>query len=519
MNKMGGIVMQANGVIDRSSSTVARQEITIDTATLKKDLENMIYIYTRIKNSAAAVEGKCDVILKINNSLTSGIEDYYEDMYQLKRLKQDIRDMQNAAREAIERWRTYLEGWIELDEQLANDPYANSPGDYSGAAGGMSDYSSYTPSLGSSSYNGPGLDDYSYSSPDYTSTYKSLSGDNSSPYDFNTSSFNYPNGNYDYLSSLYSSTDGGNNYDFGGGSNGYGDYGNSSLFSSSTYSSGLGNYGNGYGTSTLLSSSSYPYSQSSYGDRFGNYNQGSYNSDGLGGSYGAGSTSGSNFGTMNGKGNSSFNSLAGLGSGLKATISKGASKLAQSLPVGGLKGSDLLSAGTIAGLGLTAGGGALAGGLLLDSKYKNYIFTPEDFEELDEETKEEIGLRIIEFSDEDKFEEFKNATFKVPAAELDEHLEKVNKVLDLNTNFNNNFRNLYGYSLKDETNDVNKYLLFVTLVIDGLNRVDNNNIYTLMNEDLDEEEIDFLYSGIDMEEYMVDTDLEDDISEENLEDY
>ena len=75
---------------------------------------------------------------------------------------------------------------------------------------------------------------------------------------------------------------------------------------------------------------------------------------------------------------------------------------------------------------------------------------------------------------------------------------------------------MYGFNLFNKDDKLDKYLLFLTLIIDGSNTTDEINIYNIINPCLEEDEVDFIYSGINMEEYIIDGDIEDDEENEDV---
>ena len=61
---------------------------------------------------------------------------------------------------------------------------------------------------------------------------------------------------------------------------------------------------------------------------------------------------------------------------------------------------------------------------------------------------------------------------------------------------------LYNYSIFDENAKVIDYLLFITMIIDGKNSIDEYNMYNVINQSFENvDEADFIYSGIAMEDY------------------
>ena len=207
------------------------------------------------------------------------------------------------------------------------------------------------------------------------------------------------------------------------------------------------------------------------------------------------------------------NGKRGLSANLSDALKRSSNLLTGGLvPTGGKGSSNSKTGGLLAGgLGLSAA--AIAGGLILNSKMKFIYFKPVDFERQDEETQNAIIADLAEAGlTETELLEFKNATFKILTSELTPHVKKAEQAYDNNENFDNEVKEMYGFHLYTEDEKLDKYLLFVAMIIDGANTTDETNIYNIINPSLDEEELDFIYSGINMREYMV---TDEDIDEED----
>ncbi len=159
---------------------------------------------------------------------------------------------------------------------------------------------------------------------------------------------------------------------------------------------------------------------------------------------------------------------------------------------------------SVAGAGLAMGIAGLAGGLYLNAKNKYYIFTPEDWEETDEEVKNAIIWCFKEAGmTDEEMDDFVTHSYRIKTSELDEHIKKLEKVINNDEQIATDFVNTYHFSIFDEDNHVDPYLLFVIMVIDGKYINDEVNFYNILNPYLDDEnDIDFLYSGIDSNEYL-----------------
>ena len=171
----------------------------------------------------------------------------------------------------------------------------------------------------------------------------------------------------------------------------------------------------------------------------------------------------------------------------------------------------LMSSGTMAGLALAAGGASLGAGLLIKNKTKKYRFTPEDFESQTEQTRQTIlkDFKQVGANDEE-IELFTSSDFEISQSTFDEHIKKVEKAYENNINIAQELFDSYGFDIIDNE-QVNKYLLFVAMLIDGSSNTGEKNIYSILNQSLEESDIDFIYSGLNMHEY-VDVQEEEDTS-------
>jgi len=206
-----------------------------------------------------------------------------------------------------------------------------------------------------------------------------------------------------------------------------------------------------------------------------------------------------------------------VGGGILDAIEKGASRIARGVSpysgnVGATKGMNKATAGIIAAASVAAGGVAAGGGVLVSKKLNMIHFTPADWSSLgaDYQSIIEALMRKVGFSTDD-VETFKTSNFKIPSSELKEHIKKIEKALDSNPTCDDELLKLYNFSMIDDQNKVIDYLLFITMVIDGRNSIDEYNMYNIINQSVDNaDEADFIYNGIDMEDYI------DDTAEENV---
>ena len=213
--------------------------------------------------------------------------------------------------------------------------------------------------------------------------------------------------------------------------------------------------------------------------------------------------------------------LGAVGEGILGAIDKGASKLASITPYKAGSGSTVgvnankATAGIIAAASVAAGGAAAGGGVLIHKKVSVLRFTPDDWKALGEDYQGIIEklMKKVGFS-EDEIETFKNSRFKITTAEMREHTKKIDKAIDANPTCEDELLKLYNYSFFDENERVIDYLLFITMIIDGKNSIDEYNMYNVINQSFENvDEADFIYSGIAMEDYYDETAPDDDDAE------
>ena len=474
------------------------------------------------------------------------MQNWVNKTYNLQTLEEDAQSLETKIKEYLDWMGEALQAVVNGDLQRAeqyNDGEnlgAGAGGGPSGSGGSSGGGGSYQPvgqieSPGLNRGTGTGYASYSYTG----------------------NQLLYGPGNCSYSSYCYSSKSGGGSYSYTGNQLLYGPAPSYS-YSSITYPY----TGNTYSyTSKPYSYTSNPYSYSSYSYSYPGYSypgSGGYSSGG-GGGYSSGSSVGSSlvdgpYGPYDPnnlydpnnpnspyyKGNTSGTGGAGTGSstnkadgsnGLAGALGKGLSgisnardalsrtndKLSSGLSSGG-KGLGLggaLNPMSMAGIGLAAGGAIAGAGLLLGSK-RNYVFDPEDWDSLDEDTQNSIlfAMDAVGFEQTD-IDLFANSTFVVPRSEIDPHEDNIKEASEVDMTLSKEIHDVYGFTCMDEEDKVDKYLLFIILSLDGVKFDDNYNLYNILNGHLDEESVDFTYSGINMFEYLKD---EDELDEESSSD-
>ncbi|MBQ3306805.1 MAG: hypothetical protein IJG68_01270 [Bacilli bacterium] len=160
----------------------------------------------------------------------------------------------------------------------------------------------------------------------------------------------------------------------------------------------------------------------------------------------------------------------------------------------------------LAGAGLAMGLAGIAGGIYAESKNGYYIFTPDDWNETEEEVQEAIKWCFKKSGmDDTEIGEFTSSSYKIKADDINTHAKKLKKALEINEKVSDEFIDTYRFTVFDEDNEVDKYLLFVVMSIDGRYANNEVNFYDIINPYFeDDDDIDFLYSGIDYLEYQID---------------
>ena len=171
----------------------------------------------------------------------------------------------------------------------------------------------------------------------------------------------------------------------------------------------------------------------------------------------------------------------------------------------------VVTAAALAATGAAATGGVIAGKGLMYTR-----FTPKDWRALGPTYQKRIA-KIMKRSGltETEIHTFQTASFKILTSELKEHIKKIKKAMKINPHCDEDIENLYNYSMFDEEDEIIPYLLFITMVIDGKNVVDEYNMYNVINPNFDEEdEVNGSYAGIDMDDYIDDDIIIEDYEEE-----
>lgn len=153
---------------------------------------------------------------------------------------------------------------------------------------------------------------------------------------------------------------------------------------------------------------------------------------------------------------------------------------------------------------------------ILDKLGRTYKFTQADYESQDDYTKSAIVSTLTAAGlNSEEIEKMKTETFKVRTSKMNPIIDILEKINEEQSNFAQKLTDLYKYSLIDAEGKVDKYRLFVAMIIDGYSLVDDYNIYKLIVEATgDEKTNDPDYDGLKIEDVIVEQKPEEEVAEE-----
>ena len=109
---------------------------------------------------------------------------------------------------------------------------------------------------------------------------------------------------------------------------------------------------------------------------------------------------------------------------------------------------------------------------------ERYYGKLEGIEEGKEETQQEILSQFKSVNaSEEEMDLFRTSTFMIAASVFDEHIKKAEKSYEKDQNTAQLISNSYGFDIYSEEGKVDKYLLFVAMLIDGCSETNEKNIY------------------------------------------
>ena len=142
---------------------------------------------------------------------------------------------------------------------------------------------------------------------------------------------------------------------------------------------------------------------------------------------------------------------------------------------------------------------------IFDKLGRTYKFTQADYESQDDYTKSAIVSTLTAAGlNSDEIEKMRTATFKVKVSIMNPVIDKLEKINEEQSNFAQKITDLYKFSLIDVEGKVDKYRLFVAMIIDGYSLNDDYNIYKLIVEATgDEKTNNPEYAGLKIEDVIV----------------
>ena len=181
---------------------------------------------------------------------------------------------------------------------------------------------------------------------------------------------------------------------------------------------------------------------------------------------------------------------------------------------GGVGGSTGDMLGTLAKAGIAIGVAGAGAGIYAGARTKYYIFDQDDWESLVPSDRDLIINKFLEVELLDaEIETFRTATFRIKADILDDPAKKIEKAYKQDPKIQEDIIQKYTFDIFTEKGQVDRYLLYILMIIDGHSTISEYNIYGILNDYL-EEEIDLLYSGLQMEDFITEDNEEESVPEE-----
>ena len=139
---------------------------------------------------------------------------------------------------------------------------------------------------------------------------------------------------------------------------------------------------------------------------------------------------------------------------------------------------------------------------ILEKLGRSYKFTQADYETQDDYTKSAIVSTLTAAGlNSEEIEKIKTSTFRVKVGKMNPIIDILEKINETQSNFAQKITDLYKYSIITTEGKVDKYRLFVAMIVDGQSATDEYNIYRLIVEATGEEKTnDPEYKGLKIEE-------------------
>ena len=182
-----------------------------------------------------------------------------------------------------------------------------------------------------------------------------------------------------------------------------------------------------------------------------------------------------------------------------------------SLQNNGGTGNNTLSTIVKAGAAIGAAGAGVAIATAAHEKY--YVFDQEDWLALLPSYRDNILHKYNEVKMSDKqIELFENSTFKIKSDILDDPAKQLEKVIKNVPDIRQQIVQKYRFDIFNEKGRIDRYLLFILMIIDGQSSISEYNYTTMISEYVDE--IDTAYGGLQMEDFIYDFEEENEIREQ-----
>ena len=214
----------------------------------------------------------------------------------------------------------------------------------------------------------------------------------------------------------------------------------------------------------------------------------------------------------------------GLGKGLLNNLSE----LTSGVSLGDMMGNGMGSAsvfsvksgnygnnnlGTIAKAGLALGLAGAGAAIATAVHEKFYVFDQEDWESLVPTDADNILQKFNEVKMSDgQVELFETSTFKIKADILDKPAKQLEGLVKDVPDIRQELLNKYRFDIFSEKGKVDRYLLFILMIIDGQSSISEYNYITIISDFA--EEIDTSYCGLQMEDFLYEFEEEQTQTEE-----
>lgn len=200
------------------------------------------------------------------------------------------------------------------------------------------------------------------------------------------------------------------------------------------------------------------------------------------------------------KSSDSSNKNSSLLDGLKSEMNHVINRIKPSGKISTKQGNAAIMAGAGLGTASLAGGGIMAG-----KKIMMLVFKPEHFTNLSEVIKDTIlnTFKALKFTEEE-LDLFMTSNLKIKATLIDDMITAIKKASELDPELDSKIKQVYNFSVFTESNKISKYLILMTMLIDGKKIGDQYNIYDILNPILAETDyVNYTYQGVSLQDIVV----------------